>query len=613
MCGLAGFVDGQITEQHGRQVLERMLQATAHRGPDARGLWIDYPVFLGHNRLSIIDLSSQANQPMHYRQAAIVYNGEVYNYVELRQTLQQQGYDFKTQSDTEVILAAYHHWGYDCVKHFIGMWAFVIYDGLKKILFASRDRFGIKPLYYLHHGRRFYFGSEYKTLRPSELFSNDLNIRQVMRGLQLGWVCYDEETYFQSLKSVPAASNLIYEIASGKLSVHRYWDIDTGQYSAASFEEKCHCFRNMFSESIRLHMRSDVPVAGCLSGGIDSSAIASMVQHLFPGQPYHSFSIYYEGEGDVDERPFIRQVIQHYPAIQPHYFTPSDAEISECFHHALYSADVPCTVSSFISQYFLMKLISENGIKVVLDGQGSDEYLAGYMHTHYRIVADHLRRLQISQALSHTKAVCRSLNKNWSQSVIHFLKSLMSCINDEQALYGMEYRFYYPFMCDESCLPPPFLLSYKKGNRTDNFLYHLVFNTSLPTLLHYEDRNSMAFSVESRVPFLDHRLVEFAFQMPPQEKMNGTVSKFILRKALHGILPGAIEERKDKQGFVTPGEIKWLRGPLAYLLELDFRQADFINRKKANRLVQAFKKGDNRHAVLIWRLATLNYFLKNFI
>jgi asparagine synthase (glutamine-hydrolysing) len=612
MCGIAGFTDYSIAPDEGRQILEKMLGATAHRGPDARGVFIDLPVYLGHNRLSIIDLSEEANQPFHYRNASMVYNGEVYNYVELREELKKHGFDFKTQSDTEVILAAYHHWGVECVAKFIGMWAFVIYDKQKKTLFASRDRFGIKPLYYLHSGKQFYFGSEYKTLKPASLYSNDLNRAQVLRGFQLGWVTYQDETYFRKLKALPAAHNLLFEIETGKISVSSYWDIETGHYSHLSFEEKCEKFLELFTDSVRIHLRSDVPVASCLSGGLDSSAIVSMVQKLHPGKEYHAFSIYYEGDDDVDERPFIREVINKYPAVVPHYFTPSPQQVEEHFHHALYHADVPCTGSSFISQYFLMKLIGQQKIKVVLDGQGSDEYLAGYMHTHYRIVADYVRSLKFGKALSHTTAVGLSLNLSASQQIVHFLKSILSVFNDEHSLYGIEFRHYFPFMCNERSTPSPFLLKYVKGNRVDNFLYHLIFNTSLPTLLHYEDRNSMAFSVESRVPFLDHRLVEFAFGLRTEDKMKGTTSKYILRKALSGILPELIEERKDKKGFVTPGETKWLRGPLKHLLDDKIEDAGFVDKSKAEKIISAFKKGNNRYASLVWRLATFNYFLKNF-
>lgn len=412
MCGISGFADPKLTAEEGRDLLEQMMRATKHRGPDASGMHINPPVFLGHNRLSIIDLSEDANQPLQFQNSFIVLNGEIYNYLELRQELTKKGFQFRTQSDTEVVVAAYQCWGEECVSRFIGMWAFVIYDTDKQILFASRDRFGIKPFYYLHSGKQFYFGSEYKTLKPAPVFKNDINVRQVMRGLQLGWVCYNDETYFCKLKALPAAHNLVYDLQSGSLTIDRYWDIRTGSYESATFREKKEHFLSLFTESLKLHLRSDVPVAGCLSGGIDSSAIASMIQQLNQGSQYHTFSIYYDGAGDVDERPFVHEVLKKYPSIISHSFTPSEKDITEHFHQAMYHAEVPVTGSSFFSQYFLMKLISEHHIKVVLDGQGSDEYLAGYMHTHYRMVADYIRSFRWREAIRHSRNVADSLQLN---------------------------------------------------------------------------------------------------------------------------------------------------------------------------------------------------------
>lgn len=611
MCGIAGFVDYSLQGESAQRALTKMLDAIAHRGPDARGIFFDGATCLGHNRLSIIDLSDEANQPFHYGELLIIFNGEVYNYLEIKNELQQLGVIFRTQSDTEVIVAAYQKWGSDCVEKFVGMWAFVIYDKLKQVLFASRDRFGIKPFYYIIQGRKFYFASEYKALKQTPVFSNDININQVSRGLQMGWVCYHDETYFERIKSLPAACNLELSIDSGLITVAKYWDIETAKYSDLAFDEKKEKFLALFSDSIKLHMRSDVPTASCLSGGLDSSAIVSMVQHQNPGMKYKSFSVYYEGKGDVDERPFINEVISKYPSIEPYYISPSDKDVKESFHHALYHSDVPCTGSSFISQYFLMKLIGKHKIKVVLDGQGSDEYLGGYMHTFYRIVADMIRSGNFLGAISLTHEINNMFNSSVSQTISHFGKSVLSSFCREQTLYGVEYENYFPFMLNTSPGKIPFELKEQKGNRTDNFLYHLLFTTSLPSLLHYEDRNSMAFSIESRVPFLDHRLVEFAFNMNTYDKVNRTETKYILRQALHGILPEAIEKRSDKKGFVTPGENKWLRGTLKHLLEDSFNRLYFLDKKKTKMIIEDYKKGNNKNALLVWRLATLNYWVKN--
>jgi asparagine synthase (glutamine-hydrolysing) len=419
----------------------------------------------------------------------------------------------------------------------------------------------------------------------------------------MGWLGYHDETWFSKVRALPAAYNLTFR--NGNVATSRYWDIETGKYGNLGFEEKKARFYELFADSVRIHMRSDVPVASCLSGGLDSSAIVSMVQEQNPGMSYKSFSIYYEGAGDVDERPFIREVISKYPSIEPYYFSPTDDQVAEEFPRALYHADVPVTGSSFVSQYFLMKMIGGNGIKVVLDGQGSDEYLAGYMHSFYRLIGGMLGSAKLAGALTETMRINQRLGNGPVKSMAHLGKSLLAAMRTEQQLYALEYERYYPFMTGISADPVPFVLEDKAGSRMDQFLYHLLFTTSLPSLLHYEDRNSMAFSVESRVPFLDHRLVEFAFTLNDEDKIRRTETKYILREALSKVLPEAIYSRKDKKGFVTPGENKWLRGPLKHLIRSDLKLPDFLHRDKANAILNAYRKGDNSKATLVWRLATL--------
>jgi asparagine synthase (glutamine-hydrolysing) len=609
MCGIAGIIDLKNTPDENQKLLGQMLQTQHHRGPDATCTWTDNHVFLGHNRLSIIDLSEAANQPMHFKHFTLVFNGEIYNYIELKQQLQALGHVFNTTSDSEVVLHAFSEWGYNCTQYFVGMWSLLIWDALKKEVFASRDRFGIKPFYYLFENNRFYFASEIKTLKHSPLFSSELNLAQVSRGLQMGWLSYNDETYFAKIKSLPAAHNLLF--SPERFAVYRYWDLQTGVYTNLSFNDKAEKFRELFMDSINLHMRSDVPVASCLSGGLDSTAIVSLVQQLHPNMPYKAFSIYYEGDGDVDERPFIREVIKKYPAIEPHYFSPTENDVEESFNNALYHADLPVAGSSFVSQYFLMKMIAADGIKVVLDGQGADEYLGGYMHSFYRLIAEMLKQHQYGKAISATRDINKRLGNSVGKSISHFAKSFLAASSNEQQLYDLEYHKYFPFMTNTKVSPAPFKLKNVNGSRLDQFLYHLLNHTSLPSLLHYEDRNSMAFSVESRVPFLDHRLVEFCFSLHDDDKINDIDTKYILREALKHDLPEAIYSRKDKKGFVTPGENKWLRGPLKRLLDNEKNLPDFINKKKATEIFKAYKNGDNSKATLVWRLAVLGEWVKN--
>jgi len=554
MCGIAGIVDNKRGSELNHKELLDMLGAIKHRGPDASGVYNFEKFYIGHNRLSIIDLNSRSDQPFKFGSLVITYNGEVYNYIEIRKELENKGHVFKTASDTEVILHAYFEWGSDCVKRFVGMWAFAILDTEKGEMFFSRDRFGIKPLYYLFKDQSLIFSSEIKALKKTAYFQSDLNVAQVARYLQLGWIGYYDETFFEHVSSLPAGHNMIYK--NGKVEVFRYYDIEIdSNRSNYTYEDNVQHFKELFLNSIDLHLRSDEEIATCLSGGIDSSAIVGSVCNLRPEIKYDSFSIYYTGEGTVDERPFIREVIKKYPNVNPNYYQPSYDEVASNFEKALYFQDVPPSSSSFISQYFLMKLISEKGIKVVLDGQGSDEYLAGYMHSFYRLIGGHFRKFNFRQGYNELKL--SNANRGGSSKIMsEFLKSMLSVLFDEQELYGLEYRYYHPKMTKYKGAVP-FNLKKASSDKLDNFLYHLCFNTSLPNLLHYEDSNSMAFSVESRVPFLDHRLVEFTFSLDNESKIFNGVTKRILRDAMKGIIPDSVYHRKDKKGFVTPGLEKW--------------------------------------------------------
>lgn len=608
MCGIAGFIDPRLAADDRDPLLQRMLESIAHRGPDARGLQIEGSLALGHNRLSIIDLSVEGNQPMRRNGLWIVFNGEIYNYIEIRSELQQAGVAFMTGTDTEVILAAYERYGHACVDRFVGMWSFAIWDESKHELFCSRDRFGIKPFYYIAQGDTFYFGSEYKALYPSPLFSADLNIRQVYRGLQMGWNAWHDETYYVSILSLPPAHNLVFR-PDGSLTLKRYWEIHPERTIGMDMGDARSEFRRLFTDSVKLHMRSDVEVGACLSGGLDSSAIASVIGQGFNDTRLKTFTVYYEGKDEVDERPWVNEVLQAYPSLDPSYFSPTDDDIAGSFAKAIWHADVPLAGSSPISQYFVMQLAAERGVKVLLDGQGSDEMLAGYMHSFYRLMGGHLKGLRFGHAWSQLSAHCARQGFGMKKRMDLLAKSLLAGFRSEQDLYAFEYKHYFPLVSigDEI----PFDLEEKQGSRLNRFLFQLTTATSLPTLLQFEDRNSMAFSIESRVPFLDHRLVEFVFALPDEAKFSSGITKRVLREGLKDVLPESIASRADKKGFVTPGEVKWLRGPLRFLLEQDFSHIDFLNVKKTREVIRDFKSGENRYANLVWRIAMLRYWMEN--
>jgi len=610
MCGIAGFYADDINKIDSKNILEAMLLCTNHRGPDNTGTYYSNNIAFGHNRLSIIDLSPESNQPFHYEDLTLTFNGEIYNYIEIKSELLKLNYKFRTESDTEVILASYKEWGKDCVKKFIGMWAFAVWDETKKELFCSRDRFGIKPFLYINNNLHFFFASEIKALQLTPAYSNEINLDQVFLGLQLGWLNYEDETYFKLIKNLPAAHNLI--LNESKISVERYWDIDnfTGSNNN-SFEDKCNEFRELFFNSMMLHNRSDVPLGVCLSGGLDSSSMASALSIINKGKKIKSFTAYYEGlDNKFDERPFVKEVINKYPDLMPFYISPSNSEIENSFEEIFKKFSIPLNGSSLISHYFVMKLARAEGIIVTIDGQGADEAMGGYLHTFYRLFADEFSKFRLFKGISLINNFKNYHSYDLKKTMDIYSKSFLSTIYDENKLYHLEYK-YNGNILNHKNGEDLFSLKHMNTNKTNNFLYHALAHTILPSILYCVDFNSMCYSIESRVPFLDHRIVEFCFRLPNDFKINNSETKFILRKSLKDILPEKITSRRDKKGFVTPGEVKWLRGSLKHLLNIDYNKLDFINKKKTTFLINDFEKGNNKYSNIVWRLAMLNRWIKN--
>lgn len=606
MCGILGFIDPNLSQSEGDALARRMLDTLYHRGPDHSDFWRNGNMVLGHTRLSIIDLSDAADQPFHYQHWAMIYNGEVYNYLELKKELEALGHRFLTVSDTEVILHAYAEWGSSCVHRFVGMWSFVIADRRDDSLFISRDRFGIKPFYYIREGARFFFASEMKALRSTPLFSEAVNQRQMARFLQLGWLQYGQETMYEKVSELPASHNMY--VQGSEVRLEPYWTLPDGSTDSRSFEEKVEEVRHAFLESVRIHLRSDVPLGACLSGGLDSSSIVSSVSHLYPEQEVKTFSIYYEREG-YDERPWINEVIGKYPNLDPRFSSPGDDELLEHFDRFCFHQEIPVAGSSPFSQYFLMKLAKDSGVKVTLDGQGADEFFAGYHYTFYRLIATYIRRGRLGQALSAWSDHGNMQGMSLAQRFKVLGLSMASLIKDEKALAQLEFERYAPYLPNH---PHEDILEPRAAgrNRFDDFLHRLLFTSPLPSLLHYEDRNSMAHSIESRVPFLDHRLVECVTRMNPEDKIRKGVTKSLLREAMKDILPKPIYDRKDKVAFATPGEVLWLRGPLSQSLEIVPELAENLDMERVGVMLSNFRLGDDRHARPVWRLAMLNRWME---
>lgn len=607
MCGFVAIVDPVRSSDEVLAIGQSMLAITAHRGPDHSGTWTTGPVMLGHNRLSIIDLSSASHQPMTMQDCTITYNGEVYNYLELREQLEHDGFTFSTSGDTEVILAAYLRWGERCVEHFIGMWAFAIWDGRSRTLFCSRDRFGIKPFHYAQRDGSLYAASEIKAIQQCPLYRGGLNEAQIARGLYMGWMHHHEETYFQDIKALPASHNLRWH--DNQITVWHYAGIDTVPASA-TFDDSVSTFRSLFLDSVRLTARRDVPMGVCLSGGLDSTSIACALASSTDELEVRTFTAYYDGPGQVDERPYIDHVLRAYPQIKPAYISPTDADVAASIDRIVHMMDAPMPSSSYVSQYFVMQLAASHGVKVVLDGQGSDEILGGYMHSAYRVFTDAIRDRGLVDAVRDQLAHVQRQHFSASKSVNVFAKSMLAALRDEPSMTSLELRNAFPWVLAMAPSDVGMRIDMPRGSRLNAFLSNLIHVTLLPTLLHTEDLNSMAFSIESRVPFLDHRLVQACFHMPTDHKVYRGETKRVLRAAMRGIVPDAVLDRADKTGFTTPGHITWLRGSLSYLLDGSWSDLDgLVNRPALAAVLERYRKGDNTHALFVWRLAMLRAFL----
>jgi asparagine synthase (glutamine-hydrolysing) len=604
MSGIAGMIDPTLRREQGDVLLTAMLESIRHRGPDHSARWIAMPVLLGHNRLSIIDPSAAAHQPMEFGDLTIVHDGAVYNYPEIRGELIKKGYRFRTNSDTEVILAAYAEWGSACVTRFVGMWAFAIWDKRRRELFCSRDRFGIKPFHYIHAGDRFYFGSEHRPLKLSPLFRDTLNDRQVSRGLFVPLVSYRDETYFECLKALPARTNLLFK--DGVVSLSEYWDIDPSRRFHGSFEDKKSRFLELFRDSVKLHMRSDVEIGGGLSGGLDSSSIASVIGKDFGGRRYRAITVYYEDKArKMDERSWARVVTAAFPNIDPVYCSPSDDEVRSSLDQMMWLHEVPIRSTSAVSYYFLMKLAAHAGLKVMLEGHGAGGCLADSSWSFEKLIAGYLRKLRFIKAFETLQASPRSIGR---RNLAH--RSVRAAVRAERQLYAAEYLG----RCSSLGFDADLVFELRKvgGSTLKQHLYHRLFLTVMPSILHNVDRMSMAFSIESGLPFLDHRLVEFAFSLQDEDHLFRGQTKFILRASLEGFLPRATADRSVKSDLTGREIVAWLRGPWRHLIELpiDFERLRMLNRDKTRDLIERFKNGSDSNVDLLWRVLSLNHWLK---
>ena len=570
MCGIAGIIqtNGSYSIEH----LRKMTDALSHRGPDAEGFWQtdSRNVLLGHRRLSIIDLSEAAAQPFHYMDRyVVIHNGEIYNYIELRKELEKQGYRFQTQTDTEVLAAAYDCWKKDCVQRFDGMFAFAIWDKRESDLFAARDRFGEKPFHYICDKNIFLFASEIKAFWPLGL-GRTFNKKMLFNFLTIGYTDnpnQTDETFYEEVKKLPAASFLSIKMHGG-LSPEkgRYWDIDATMVDkTVSDDEAIDQFRELFATSVRRRLRSDVPLGTSLSGGLDSSSVAAIIcrsrtvtdKNVSAPEPLQTFSAVFPGF-EKNEEKYIDEVAKQF-SLRAHKITISDQEIPGLFNKIIQCQDEPFGSASTLPQYKVFELAKANNVKVLLDGQGADETLAGY-HKYYKWYWQELfrkRKLLTSAELTRSKELGIEERFTFTNIIAALFPDFASVFLERQYLL---HALRQPDLTDEFIhlqskeayytAPPVFSLN--------GILYFNTFIHGLEELLRYADRNSMAHGREVRLPFLSHELVEFLFLLPSKFKIRQGWTKWILRKAMENNLPFSIKWRPEKIG-LEPPQFSWMQ------------------------------------------------------
>ena len=539
-----------------------MTDALAHRGPDAEGHWMNSTTALGNRRLAIIDLSNVANQPMHSLQRyTIIHNGEIYNYIELKEELQKKGYSFISKTDTEVIVAAYDCWKEECVDHFDGMFAFAVWDEKEKNLFVARDRFGEKPFFYFLDNEQFVFASEMKALWAAGI-ERKVNLKLLFNYLTIGYVDnpnIPEETFFENISKLPAASFLKFSTSSFQLSISNYWDIDVeNENKKINDAEAIEQFGFLLQRSVQRRLRSDVAIGTSLSGGLDSSSIIATL-HSFTSQnlPLTAFTSVFPGF-EKDESVFAKLVADKFQ-LQHFTTTPDAATLHTDLEKLFYYQEEPFSSGSIYAQYKVYELAKQKGIKVLLDGQGADETLAGY-HKYYKWYWQELfrkRKLISSNELIAAKELGITEKFGWRNRV--------AALFPEFATLFLERHYLLNALRHEDLTKDFTQLQSKEAYYITPEIFSLngvlYFNTcmhGLEELLRYADRNSMAHGREVRLPFLDHELVEFIFSLPSNFKIRSGWTKWLLRETMKNKLPNEIVWRRDKTGFEPPQE-QWIQ------------------------------------------------------
>jgi asparagine synthase (glutamine-hydrolysing) len=562
MCGIAGIVSRQNSEDT-FLMLQNATHTLSHRGPEKESFWKNEngQVALGHRRLCIIDLSEAAAQPMQYLDRfTLVYNGEIYNYLELKDELESEGHNFRSHSDTEVILAAYAEWGTDCLQRFDGSFAFAIWDQKEQKLFAARDRFGEKPFFFFYNGEKLVFASEIKAFWQMGI-EKEVNQSMLYNFITIGYTSNpsdNTETFYNNIQKLPAAYSLTYSLNTNELKTRQYWQAYIDVDNNISENDAIEKFTHLFANSIHKRLRSDVAIGTSLSGGLDSSSIIAFCHNEKVAQYTHKcFTASFTGF-EKDETAYASLVAKQF-GLEHYTTTIGEDEVIALMEQVATQQDEPFSSASVLAQYKVFELAKQNGVTVLLDGQGADEILAGY-HKYYKWYWQELyrsKKLGASKELKGAKEL--GINESFG------LKNKMAALLPEFAAAILQSQkskkaFQHPDLDKEFAFSNKRNLYYATptNHNLNGALYYNTFVNGLEELLRLADRNSMAHSVEVRLPFFQHELVQFLFTLPPQFKIHQGWTKWLLRKTVNDKLPREIVWRKEKVGYEPPQKA-WMK------------------------------------------------------
>lgn len=615
MCGIGAIITNQYKHITDRfkylSQIGDMMRIVSHRGPDAIGTYVDVNgVAIGHVRLKVVDLSDDANQPMTLTPSIthgkyhIVFNGEIYNFLEHREKLKEKGYFFKTKSDTEVLLAMYIEYGESFLDQLNGMFAFVIYDECKRKIFAARDRYGVKPLYYwISPTGDIAFASEIKQFTVLDGWCAEGNVDRINDFLYGGMIDHTNETLFKGVYQLRGGDAIVinvgeqYSIDKIKPHIYKWYELDCKSLNHIDYKNAVSVVRNLLEDSVRIRVtRSDLPVGSCLSGGLDSSSVVCISNAYYRDSiNQNTFTMTSSDDTQYDETPYAQEVITKC-GVRQHFINPTAEGLFNTLDTLIWHQDEPTTSTSMYGQYEVFKSAKEHNIRVMLDGQGADEVFIGYHYVfpiRIKLLLENKRYLQAIKEFIALKDIPNFKYMDMFRLVYFYMRSQKRIKSNN----------------DNSNITPP-----TNFKTIGEYSKTLIKYTSLPALLHWADRSSSAHGVEVRLPFLDYRLVETVCGFEDDYKICDGWTKRCLRDAMLNIIPDKIRLRRDKIGFATAEE-KWVKGNKEKVRELFYLAMKSLNGLITEKDAKKFEdilNGKQKYDFFIWRVISIGVWIRLF-